>query len=250
MITASEVITDVRDVLADTGGTRYSDALLLRLLNEAVRNFVISTRFLKQKAFIAIEQGITVYNMSAYAITIDRVQYLNKALEVKTEEEMDIINPDWELEVGLEPKYVIFDNLQAGTFKIYPKVFETAADIITQNQAYGGLIDITITDDLLYLPGITNIAFNAVKYLAVYYIEAPATITQLTDTIKLNKVWIPALVAYVSGQALRLDSDAQSRQFGAEQLSIYDRYVSRAKAQDANINNTMSIPNTGYKGFI
>lgn len=250
MVVASEIITQARDVLSDPSAKRYSDELLIRLLNDGLKNFAIATRFSKQKAFIAIEENISVYDMSTYAINIDRVQYLNKVLEVKTEEQMDEISIDWELHVGEEPKYVIFSNLRQGVFKIYPRVVDNTANIIDQNQVYGGLIDITITDDLLYLPGITNVAFGAVKYLAVYYVETPPTITSLTDEIRLNPVHIPPLAAYVSGQALRIDQDSQNRAFGAEQLTIYGDYVSAANAHEQGGNKTAGIPSIPYKGFM
>jgi hypothetical protein len=250
MVLASEIITSARDILSDPTPKRYGDALLLRLLNDGLKNFALATSFSRQKAFIAIEDNISVYDMSTYAISIDRIQYINRVLEVKSEEEMDAIALDWELHTGTEPKYVIFNNLRQGVFKIYPRVTELAADIIDQNQVYGGLIDITITDDLLYLPGITNVAFGAVKYLAVYYVETPPTISLLTDTIRINPVHIPPLAAYVSGQALRIDQDSQNRSFGAEQLAIYNDYIGATYKNEQGSNNSFSKPTIPYRGFV
>ena len=250
MVLASDIITSARDILSDPNGKRYTDDLLLRLLNDGLRNFALATRFSKQKAFIAIEENISVYDMSNYAINIDRVQYLNRVLEAKTEEQMDAISVDWELAVGEEPKYVIFDNLRQGVFKIYPRVVEDTADIIDQNQVYGALIDLTITDDLLYLPGITNIVFNAVKYLAVYYTETPPLVTTLLSEIRINPVHIPPLAAYVSGQALRIDQDSQNRAFGAEQIGIYNDYVRVTYSNEQGSNNSFNIHKIPYKGFV
>lgn len=250
MVLASDIITSARDILADPSASRYSNEVLIRLLNDGLKNFALATKFSRQKAFIAIEENISVYDMSTYAISIDRVQYLNKVLEAKTEEEMDLIDINWELSIGDEPKYVIFSNMRKGVFKIYPRVVDLTAEIIDQNQVYGALIDLTITDDLLYLPGITNIAFNAVKYLAVYYTETPPTVTGITSEIRMNQIHIPALAAYISGQALRLDKDSQNRSFGAEQLAIYGDYVKVFNEEGQTSNNTFAKPSIAYKGFV
>jgi len=245
----SDVLTSVRDILADSSKARWPDATLIRLLNDGINNFVLQTSFAKAKAYIELEQEIAVYDISSYAIGIDRIQYISTILAAKTEEEMDLINPLWEDEVGEEPKYIIFENLRQGVFKVYPKVIAGAANVTVQNQVYGGLIDISFTDGTLQLPNLSNIAFTDTKYLTVYYVERPTAMATLTDVVKINEVYKAALVAYISGQALRLDQDTLNRQFGAEQLKIYDTYVAQALSKDAKANNTFHNRQTSYKGF-
>lgn len=245
----SEVLVSTRDILNDPTGKRWDDTVLIRLLNDCISNFTLLTNYAKSRVFIGIETGISTYDLSSYAISIERVSYLNTILEAKSQEEMDFINPLWEDDIGEIPKYVIFDNLRQGIFKLYPKIITATANCITQNQAYGGLIDISITDDLLLLPSLTTIAFGTNKYLSVYYIEKPATLTKVTDIISIPEIYKAAIVSYISGQALRLDQDTINRAFGAEQLKIYDSFVAKALSKEAKSNNTFHNRQIAYKGF-
>lgn len=245
----SDILTSVRDVLADQSKKRWQDDVLIRLLNSGVRNFILTTGYAKAKIYVGLEQEVSTYDLSNYAISIDRVMYKDKVLEAKSDVEMDLINPTWEDEVGLEPRYVIFENLRQGVFRIYPKVSDEASEIISQNQVYGGLIDINVTEDFAIIPGMEDVAFSAIKHVVVYYIERHAELTSLDDTVKLPDLYKEAVVAFVTGQALRLDQDTLNRQFGAEQLSIYDNYVTKALGKEAKANNTFHNRQVAYRGF-
>jgi len=133
---ASDVLISARDVLSDQGKKRWTDETLFRLLNEGISNFTIHTSYAKSRLYITLEAGVTKYDLSPYAINIDRVNYLNMVLEAKSEEEMDRININWEDDVGEEPKYVIFENLRQGIFRIYPKVENLATEVVSQNQVF------------------------------------------------------------------------------------------------------------------
>lgn len=248
MVLASEIITSVRDVLSDPSAKRYSNELLLRLLNEGLKNFAIATSFSKQKIMVALEVGISTYDLSSYSINIDRIQYMGRKLPVKSEEEMDKISPDWYNHTGTEPLYIIFSNMRHGTFRIYPTLTESNI-VIDQNQVYGGLIDISLNEDIIQLADIADIAFSVPYYLVVFCTAIPTKVVALTDEIMLSAIHIPAITAYVSGQAFRVDQDAQNRSIGAEQLTIYNDYVLAAKANDQTANNSAATPTIPYIGF-
>lgn len=252
MARVNDILLNVRDVLADHNKHRWSDDTLLRLFNQGLKNFITQTKVLKLKSYIPIETNTAIYDMSPYAISIDRIQYLDKVLIGKTEEELDKINIEWQSVVGTEPKNVIFDNVKKGVFRIYPKVTESTLNNVVQNQPYGILIDIVMTDDLAHIPEFDNIAFEAVKYLTVYYIGKPKVVTLDTEDseLDLDDEYDDAMVAYISGQALRLDADTQNRAFGAEQLSIYNSYVMTATKKESESNNTFVNREIPYKGFI
>lgn len=252
MARVSDILLNVRDVLADHGKQRWSDDTLLRLFNEGLNNFVQQTKSLKLRSYIPIELNTAIYDMSPYAMSIDRVQYMSKVLVAKTEEDMDKIDLLWQEAVNEEPKFIIFDGLKKGQFRIYPKINNLTVNNVSQNQPYGILIDIEMTDDLVQIPEFTNIAFDSTKYLAVYYIGKPNKVAIDTedDDLDLDSIYDPAIVAYISGQALRLDADTLNRQFGAEQLSIYTSYVTQAQNEESKTNNTFINREIPYKGFI
>lgn len=238
-----------RDVLADTSATRWSNDTLLSHLTSGVNDFLLRTKVTKSSFFIALESNIGVYNIKDYSQQIVRVQFMEKSLEVKTSKDMDAIDIEWENAVGLEPKYVIFDNLPQGTFRIYPKVIDTNVSVTVTNQLYGGVIDIEVTDDLFRLPTDSAITILNAKYLKVTYIKKQNEVT-LNTVLDLDTMYDDALVYYVSGMALRNDADTQNRAFGAEQLKLYDSIVAVAKGNESVSNNALSSVTTGYKGFV
>ena len=52
MILTSDVLTAARDVLADADKTRWTDTTLIRLLNEGIANFTITTKHAKSRLFL------------------------------------------------------------------------------------------------------------------------------------------------------------------------------------------------------
>lgn len=249
MLQVSEVFNSARIVLADKGKVRWTEDDLIDFLNDALDNLAINSNYTKTRSYIEIENGIAIYDISDYAITIDRVEYLNSVLVAKSAEEMDKLDLTWVDTEGTTPQFVIFDNLPEGSFRIYPRITAGAANIITQNQLYGGLIDITCVDDLYNLPASDNLAFQDSKYLVVHYTAKPQRITSVNDTIDIMPSWKGALVAFITGMALRADKDTQSRQFGAEQLSIYDAYLKRVSTIISTASNSMQVRTIPYRGF-
>ena len=252
MTRIESILLQVRDVLADHKKQRWSDEVLIRLLNEGLLNFILQARTLKLKTYIELENNTAVYDLSKYAISIDRVQYLEKVLGSKTEEEMDKMDISWQVKEGSEPELIVFDNQKQGAFRIYPIITQNALDNIEQNSLYGILIDINVIDDLFKLPSFGNAPFGGKKFIIVYYTGKPRilTIDSVDEDIDLDTLYDQAMISYISGQALRFDADTLNRQFGAEQLSIYKSYVEQAKVKEAEANNTFIRRDVAYKGFL
>lgn len=237
-----------RDILADTDSTRWSNDTLLSHLTSGVNDFLLRTKVTKSSLYIPLEKNVGLYTIKDYSQQILRVQFLEKSLRVKTSPEMDLLDPEWENTVGIEPKYVIFHNLPQGTFRIYPKIESLGISVTTANQVYGGIIDIDVTDDLFRVPTAENVTILNDKYLKVTYIKKQNEVT-LDTVLDLDTMYDEALTYYVSGMALRNDADTQNRAFGAEQLKLYDSIVTVAKNNESLSNNTLSPDTTGYKGF-
>lgn len=251
MSRVTDILTRARDILADQNKQRWTDDTLLRLFNKGLLNFIMQAKTLKLKGFVALEKNTAIYDMSRYAISIDRIQYMEKVLVSKTEEEMDRIDTSWQTRFDREPEIVIFDNLKLGSFRIYPMVEDNVENNISQNSPYGILVDINVVSDLYKVPGFNNAAFNGLKYLTVFYTGRPRTITidSTDDELDIDYIYDEAIAAYISGEALRLDGDAQNRAFGVEQLSIFKGYVDQAKIAEAGANNTFIRREVLYKGF-
>ena len=106
----------------------------------------------------------------------------------------------WESHVGAIPQAIIFDNLVANTFRVYPIPTEVPATPLT-----------------------------------IYALDTAADLLVDTDVPQLHPVYDNALKHYICGMALRDDKDVQNRQLGAEELQFFTsefRQAMKATAHD------------------
>jgi len=251
MSRVTTILTKARKLLADRDSKRWSDQDLLDELNDGLSNFVLHTKSLKLRTGILLETNIGVYDMSLYSSSIERVQYLTTALKPKLSSQMDKIDYNWQDTIGNIPKYVIFNNYQNSKFRVYPKITDTTTNIITQNSITGGLIDIEISDELIVAPNIVNIDTEVNKFLIVYYIGKPRTltITSLDTEVDLHPTYDQALVHYIVGQCLLYDQDSMSTELGLKQLSMYESYVDKVKKKESKNNTTYEDYEVEYRRF-
>ena len=251
MSRVTNILSKARRILSDNNSTRWTDADLLLTFNEGLESFILQTETLKLRSYVAIENNISLYDLSPYASSIKRISYINKVLVTKTYEEMDLINSDWPDTTGTEPKFVIFNKLKSGTFKIYPKVASGMLDSYTANSPYGALIDVEITDDLFQTPVAEDIEITVSNYLLVHYIGKPNTVVigTLDADLQLDSKYDTAIVAYIASQHLMYDQDTLSRELGERQANIFIGYVAEAKVNESGNNNTFESYITDYRRF-
>jgi hypothetical protein len=249
MSRVTQVIADARSILADTAGDRWPDARLLSLYNQCLKDIIIQSKMLRGKAFVEIEANINTYKMPNEVLRIERVQYLDTFIPVMSHDKMDEIDYLWETKTGNEVKYVVTNLLNAGTFKIYPRITDTTMDYIDSNSNYGIIVDLTTFDDIFNLPNISQIN-DIPKYLVVYYTKIPdvVTISTIDTDLQINSAWDNAIIHYIAGMALRDDADQQNRAFGAEELQLYaNNVINLIKGE---MSNNVSNPNANisYRG--
>lgn len=247
----STVIDNARAILADPNKTRWSDTRLLSLYNQCLIDIVIQTNLLNGKAFVEIESNINTYRLPDEVLQINRVQYLDKKISIISHDQMDQKDALWETRVGTELEYAVTNLLNAGTFKIYPRITDTTMDYIDSNSPYGIIIDVTTFDDIYNIPGIENLN-DIPKYMIIYYSKIPNIVALDTiDTdLQFSKAWDNALIHYIVGMSLRDDGDAQNRAFGNEEITIYGSTITNIMNR-VSTNFTMDIESTvSYRGFI
>lgn len=234
----TNIISNVRIDLGDTSTQRYTDDILIRHLNSAINDFVLATKCLRERIYLGLSVSSAVYDLRPYVLEFLRTEYLGRNIEAKSYVELDIIDKDWQSTIGTEVKYVTFDHLSKGMIRVYPRV-EGALNIVTQNNLYGGLIDITIGDDDYQIPSIVDVESNLEQYLVIYVVKKPSivTINTLDTALELHSMYDKALELYVTAMCLRSDTDALNRQYGNEQLQLYVGYVEACKASDSIDNN-------------
>lgn len=245
------IISDTRVVLGDPNGLRYPTDTLISLVNQALRRICLAANLLKTKSYVKLENNTAIYNLSPYALKIDRIEYLDKNIELKDSIELDKLDPDWHNTTGDTVQYIVMDNTSNGKFYIYPKLTNNVLNNITSNSLYGGIIDITVTDGLFELP-VDTIGSYSYKYLTVYYTKKPDTVTIDTtdEEFEVDSAIDDAIMYFVTGFALRLDNDTLNRQFGVEQLQLFETSMTELKNKQSNSNNNLNYKEIPYKGFI
>lgn len=246
----TSIVKRIRTSVADKKATRWEDDDIIDYVNEALLEFVSSTKCMKDIMRIELEANVNYYDLSPYACDILRVQYLNGTMNVSTEKELYSKNLYWEDVVAKEPTTVVFDDLKKGVFKIYPKVTELAANVISQNQQYGIVIDIDVDYAIFNLPSIADIGNTVTKYLTVHYVKRPDTVTMetLDEDMELDADYDTAIIFYVTAMLLRGDSDAQNRSFSSEQFTLYSNIVTKASINSSSNNNSINNRATRYNG--
>jgi len=85
--------------------------------------------------------------------------------------------------------------------------------------------------------------------LTLHYSKAPAILTSLGDSLSLDFMWEDALKYWTAGQALRSDLTVQNREFGAEELKLYDRELKTIQDLAARDHVTIQHHQSTYRGL-
>lgn len=245
----TNIISNVRIDLGDEQSTRYSNDILIRHLNTAINEFILGTKCLKERLYVGLNTSSAIYDLRPYAIEFIRAEYNNRNIEAKSFTELDALDKDWQVTIGDSVKYITFDHLSKGMFRIYPRV-SGAMNIVTQNQLYGGLIDITIGDDDYQIPSIEDVTENIEQYLVLYIVKKHSTVTISTEnsSLEIPTEYDMALENYIKAMCLRSDTDALNRAYGNECLQLYLGYVEAAKVSETNVHNTIQDRIIAYRG--
>ena len=249
MSRVTNILNDVRLELGDTSSQRYDNDMLIRYLNLATEDFIFATKCLKERIYMGLGAASAIYDMRNYVLDFERIEYNNEAIHALSFTELDEVSPTWQTEVGEKVKYVTFDHLPKGMLRVYPRV-SGAFNNIEQNSLYGGLIDITINDDIYQIPSITDVEENLEKYLVLYCVKKPKviTISTLDTELELHSIHDKALVHFIKAKLLRSDTDAINRQYGNEELQLYTNICNRTRGDTSKSNNAVQDRVVRYNG--
>lgn len=146
----SDIITRARDTLADVNKERWTDARLLRILDEGQKQIVLIAKLLRTKATIPILIGVADYSVPTDCYKIIRILVDGKKVPLQNHEEMDdfaerniikTMDSSWESYVGSPVTRIVFDKLNFGTFKTYP-IPESVEGSWTVSNSDGSILDI------------------------------------------------------------------------------------------------------------
>lgn len=243
----TNIISNVRVDLGDSDIQRYSDAILIRYLNDAISDFVLATKCLKERLYVGLNYSTAIYDLRPYVLEFIRTEYNGKTIEAKSFDELDKISSTWQVDTGDEVKYITFEHMSKGMFRIYPRV-SGAIGIVTQNSLYGGIIDITISDDDYQIPSLKDIEEDISKYIVMYIVKKPSIVTIDTEDLEINSEYDKALEKYIKAMCLQSDTDSINRQYGAELLQMYSAYVESTTRSEVVSNNRIDDRIVQYRG--
>lgn len=245
------ILSKAREELGDTNNTRFTDSKLLEHLNDGIKDFILSTKSLKERLYVELASNVAMYDISKYALFVERVEYMNTKIDTLSFTELDSINAMWQYETGNVVKAITFEHQSKGSFRIYPRL-NTVSNNIVSSSDYGILVDFSLDDDIVGIPSIIDVEQNLQAYLVLYVIKKPNIITLTTpdEELELDELYDKAFVHYIKAQCLRNDSDSNNRQFGNEELSAYAMYVVNNNKDFALDNQVSGDRIIQYKGFM
>ena len=245
------ILSKAREELGDTNNTRFTDSKLLEHLNDGIKDFILSTKSLKERLYVELASNVAMYDISKYALFVERVEYMNTKIDTLSFTELDSINTMWQYETGNVVKAITFEHQSKGAFRIYPRL-NTVSNNIVSSSDYGILVDFSLDDDIVGIPSIIDVEQNLQAYLVLYVIKKPNIITLTTpdEELELDELYDKAFVHYIKAQCLRNDSDSNNRQFGNEELSAYAMYVVNNNKDFALDNQVSGDRIIQYKGFM
>ena len=245
------ILSKAREELGDANNTRFTDGKLLEHLNDGIKDFILSTKSLKERLYVELASNVAIYDISKYALFVERVEYMNTKIDTLSFKELDSINAMWQYETGNVVKAITFEHQSKGAFRIYPRL-NTVSNNIVSSSDYGILVDFSLDDDIVGIPSIIDVEQNLQAYLVLYVIKKPNVITLATpdEELELDELYDKAFVHYIKAQCLRNDSDSNNRQFGNEELSAYAMYVVNNNKDFALDNQVSGDRIIQYKGFM
>ena len=245
------ILSKAREELGDANNTRFTDSKLLEHLNDGIKDFILSTKSLKERLYVELASNVAMYDISKYALFVERVEYMNTKIDTLSFTELDSINTMWQYETGNVVKAITFEHQSKGSFRIYPRL-NTVSNNIVSSSDYGILVDFSLDDDIVGIPSIIDVEQNLQAYLVLYVIKKPNVITLTTpdEELELDELYDKAFVHYIKAQCLRNDSDSNNRQFGNEELSAYAMYIVNNNKDFALDNQVSGDRIIQYKGFM
>ena len=245
-MTVQTILDEVRYTIGDERKTKYTDARLLILYNEGMRDIVKATNIFRESTSILVENGVTGYLLPSDVYALTRVTQDGEPIEFKTFNDMDNENPGWELEEGTDIiQAIVYNEQNINEVTIYPKLngigstyfkLPDGTSVVLDSGTEGAityLADTSTThtvavarEDATYgaLVGITYDWFP----LVIQYTKKP-TIAALIDESELPDIYYPTIKYYIAGTVLLDDSNNESSQKGTLLLQKYGAEVKDMK---------------------
>lgn len=239
-----DIFLRARDTLNDHDKQRWSDATLLRNLNQGITDIAIQTGLFKNSTAIAINNGQDVYALPDSMLRLSHCTFDWRTLPLRSSSWMDHNRePDWRLtSTEGDITAVVFDEIKRRELRLYPRPFgDYDAVYEIMDSVYGVTVDIegydmdtpygvigTIVDPDINAESLSNLygvlaGMAVADAIIIYYTECPPLPTAIDQDPPVDVCFDTALKYYVCAMALRNDIDVQNRSLANEELVLYNR---------------------------
>jgi hypothetical protein len=206
-ILASVLIDKAEIILQDETNVRWGQGELLGWLNDGQREAVR----IAPEAYVLTDSNVglaagTRQNLDALTLTGSPIRLIDvprnfggRAMRPVDRKVLDSQNPDWHTETGeLLSKHYTFDSRDPKTFYVYPPA-------------------------------------NGATSVVVVYSASPIDVA-LTDSIKVDDIYAPALIDYVVYRAMSKDAEyTANSQLAIAHYTAFERSVAGKNPSDAQV---------------
>lgn len=119
MTRVEKILLRVRDTLADPNGERWSNARLIRLLDEAQKDLCRRAKVLRSTAEFVVFDGKAFYDMPEDFLLLDIALVNNTPIPLIGHQDLNKTVDKWELNKG-KVTNVVFDKQLRGKIRLYP----------------------------------------------------------------------------------------------------------------------------------
>jgi hypothetical protein len=262
-MTVQSILDEVRYTIGDERKTKYTDARLLILYNEGMRDIVKATNIFRESTDILVETDITEYLLPNDVLALTRVTQDGRLIPFKTFSEMDNIVPYWELEVGTDRvKAIVYNEQNLNEVTIYPILNSisgtyfklpdgTSVTLATGTEGaityLAGTADdhtVAITREDPTYGALVDISYDWYP-LNIQYTKKPE-LAALIDECELPDIYYPVIKYYIAGTVLLDDNSNENAQKGSLLLQKHAAEVKDMK-KTSSMNFHRTSKETGYK---
>lgn len=173
--TVQDVLTSVKRTFGDEAAVQISDTDIIRWVNAAQREILISNRILRATGTTDITVGVSEYTLTGLnVVAIQSIHFAGRKLEYRSfQDAEEYIQKDDPLKVATGDPVMWFE--WGGVINVYPVPTATVA---------GGL--------------------------TVYYIKDPTPVTLASDVLSVPDSYFENILQFVLSKAYELDEDIEN----------------------------------------
>ena len=267
-MTFNDIITSINHKIENSNLERFTLAQIVTELNNTYRDLANKTEVFETTDYMPMIADQLYYTLPNNIYKPTRVVFRGKSIEFKSQEEMDLAIPGWELEeTESQLIYLVYNNMSSRLLQPYPMitspegVTDTDSVDVTYIGQLSGLSDTTYS--YIYIDSATGAKYlgdqpygtvsNLNEVVTVYgsYLPPLVDIDNLdSEDIHIDEAHINALIYGTAGSLLFIAGRTEDIQKGQNYLRLYgtdesEVYAIRKRGFGGGVRNTSA--NLNYR---